>query len=145
MESAIQKENYYLCDSCNAKVEKRIASQRRKKKPTATKPSRAKAKKYVVDEKELFGLKAMGLVPARTYVYLALRIDGYQKAMQSIDPQKFCEKWGLSRNDFLIAIAGLNKKGVVDIEVANIDVKAYSHEEKQEHAKRAINEAVGKQ
>ena len=76
----------------------------------------------------------------RTYIYLALRLDGIEKRLQKIPTQSFCENWGVSQTDYLIAIASLNKKGVIDYLLPDLSARAYSPQEKLAILERELND-----
>lgn len=83
----------------------------------------------ILDEKELKGLKIEGLIPVRTYIYLALRIDGLTDQVKPLKMAKFCARWSVTEADVIIAIASLSKKGIVKIS-ATVSAQAMSHEER---------------
>ena len=83
----------------------------------------------IFDEKELKGLKIEGLIPVRTYIYLALRIDGLTDQVKPLKMAKFCARWSVIEADVIMAIASLSKKGIVRISVT-VSAQAMSHEER---------------
>ena len=123
--------DYYLCFECDQKLSRRQQSQKKEIE---------KSQGLVIDRVELVGLKTEGLLSMRSYVYLALRLDGIEKQLHKINTRSFCQKWGVSKTDYLIAIASLNKKGVIDMKLPDISARAYSHQEKMEILERGLNE-----
>ncbi len=117
--------SYWICLACKTKVDERLAS------TTKTKP-------VVVDENELKGLRADGLLSLRTYIYLALRIDGVTETLKAVDIKKFCKRWQIQQEDFISAIASLSKKNVIQLNVSNISAQAFTRKERLQHLESAV-------
>lgn len=106
-------------------------------KSTVSKAKR-KSSEIVLDYDELVGLKAEGLIPVRTYIYLAMRIEGMTEAIQSLDVLKLCKKYGVSETDLIAAIASLSKKGIVKAQF-EISAKAITHADRVAEMEAAFN------
>lgn len=105
-------------------------------------PKAAKAeapKAVIVDRAELMGLKAEGLVSLRTYVYLAMRIDGVSTDMKTLNLTQFAARWCIQREDCITAIAQLAKKGIVAMDVKQLMTAAYTHDERLQAMERSAN------
>jgi hypothetical protein len=102
-------------------------------------PATHRANAVVVDRDELFGLKAEGLVSLRTYVYLALRIEGVGSNLKCLDLTAFAFRWNLQREDCIAAIAQLAKKGIVSMDVKQLMTAAYTHVERVQAMERSAN------
>lgn len=121
----LQPSGYYLCPT----HEKAIADRQ------------AKAKLHLavlIDEQELKGLRAEGLTTMRFYVYMALRVDGIQGSMKAVQIPTFCQRWALSLEDFISAIASLSKKGIVVMDLKGLDAQAITHKERIESMEKGI-------
>jgi len=121
----LQPSGYYLCPRHAESIKER----------------QAKASKtgIWIDEMELKGQKSEGLISLRYYVYLALRIDGVSGSIKKVEPSIFCKKWAISREDFITAIASLSKKGVLVMNVKDIEAQALSHKERLENMEVAAS------
>ena len=84
----------------------------------------------ILTEEELKGIRADGLTPARLYIYFALRIEGVDSNPTSINLREFCDRWGLLKEDVIIAILSLTKKGVAQTDMDFISSRIYTHEER---------------
>lgn len=95
----------------------------------------------IVDEKELKGLRADGLTPTRLYIYFALRIEGVDSNPTSINLREFCDRWGVIKDDVVIALASLSKKGVAYNEMERLTSRIYTHEERMNILKSSLGRA----
>lgn len=92
-----------------------------------------------VDEKELKGLRADGLLTARSYVYLALRIEGVTQSGTKVKIDQFCQRWQISKEDFISAAASLSKKGCIYLDMKEIATQLFTHDDRVEMMERAAN------
>lgn len=67
----------------------------------------------MIDFNELIGLRAEKLLSLRTYIYLAMRVDGYSGEMQLLKMGEFCSRWGVRETDVIQVIANLSGRGIV--------------------------------
>jgi hypothetical protein len=102
-------------------------------------PKAQATKAVIVDRDELMGLKAEGLVSIRTYVYLAMRIDGVSTDMRALNLVQFAFRWCIQREDCITAIAQLAKKGIVAMDVKQLMTAAYTHDERLQAMERSAN------
>jgi hypothetical protein len=119
----LQLSGYYLCPS---HIESMAARQ-----------AKAKPVGIVMDEAELKGLRAEGLISMRFYVYMALRIDGISGAMKTVQILGFCQKWAVTQEEFITAIASLSKKGIVSMRLNGLEAQAITHKERLENLEKA--------
>lgn len=104
-------ENSFLCPDHSIKREPGGSSK--------VKPLEHPIPVYVIDEMELKAMRMDGLLPSKTYVYMALMIDNPSGA-QSIDMRAFCSKWGIPAHSLLQAIGQLSGKGLLNIRPQDI-------------------------
>jgi hypothetical protein len=119
----LQPSGYYLCPS-------HIASM-------AARQAKAKPVGIIMDEGELKGLRAEGLISMRFYVYMGLRIDGIAGSMKSVQILEFCQKWAVTQEEFITAIAALSKKGIVSMRLSGLEAQAMTHKERLENMEKA--------
>lgn len=83
---------------------------------------------YRIDEAELKRLVRLGVVTKNyQYVYLAIQID-YRTDELNIPTEIFCDKWSLTKAQFLSAIAALGKKGLLGIGGKNVEIKLFANQ-----------------
>lgn len=80
---------------------------------------------YIINRAELLRLKSMGLVQDRLYVYLALKLDYPSDFHPSINIELFCEDWKITESELAIAIAQLQKKGVLAPITAQLELELF--------------------
>lgn len=119
----LQPSGYYLCPA-------HVASM-------AARQSKAKAIGIIMDEPELKGLRAEGLISMRFYIYMALRIDGISGSMKTVQILEFCKKWAVTQEEFITAIAALSKKGIVSMRLNGLEAQAITHKERVENMEKA--------
>lgn len=122
----MQLGKYWLCRPCKSRIDARLkeVNQGSELVQKESKPA------VIVDEAELKGLKADGLVSLRAYIYLALRIGGITEKLKNVEIDDFCQQWQVCREDFIGAIAGLSKKGIVCLNVQNLSAQAFTRDER---------------
>lgn len=96
----------------------------------------------IVDRDELLGLKAEGLIPIRTYVYLALRIDNVTEQLKPLDIRKFSKRWCLAIEDVISALASLSKKGIVVVDVQKLMAQTLTHQERKAAMEKAYADST---
>jgi hypothetical protein len=119
----LQPSGYYLCPA-------HVVSM-------ATRQAKAKPVGIIMDEAELKGLRAEGLISMRFYVYMALRIDGISGSMKSVQILGFCKKWAVTQEEFITAIAALSKKGIVSMRLNGLEAQAITYKERIESMEKA--------
>lgn len=123
---------YWLCLPCKNRVRMRQAEDRAKKYEKAA---------LVIDREELLGLKADGLLPVRTYIYLALRLDYPNGAPRNgIDVYEFCTSWAVNQGDLLAAIGRLSKKGIVVLRGEKLVIETRTRAERIAAMEAALKE-----
>lgn len=121
----------YLCDEHHAASE----AKRKTKPGNPPKPHEAG---YLLDKQELKALRMDGLLPLKTYVYMALMIDNPGGAEQ-IDMKAFCMKWGVPAYEFLQAIGQLGRKGLVNIRPQDLKADVLNRSQRQDALKEVVN------
>lgn len=96
----------------------------------------------ILDRDELMALKAEKLLPLKTYVYLAFLIDKANVKAKVVQTQAFCAKWGISKQDFLIAIAQLEKKGLIQAGINSFMNEVKTPQEKRQDVINSMKEAA---
>jgi hypothetical protein len=119
----LQPSGYYLCPA-------HVASM-------AARQGQAKPVGIIMDEAELKGLRAEGLISMRFYVYMALRIDGIAGSMKSVQILEFCQKWAVTQEEFITEIAALSKKGIVSMRLSGLEAQAITHKERLKNMEKA--------
>ena len=66
-----------------------------------------------LDKEDLRTLKKHKLISLETYVYLAVKIDYGDNGSVNIHIESFCDKWKLKEYEVNLAIATLQKKGLM--------------------------------
>jgi hypothetical protein len=90
----------------------------------------------IIDFNELIGLRAEKLLSLRTYIYLALRVDGYRGEMQLLKMNKFCTRWGVRETDVIQVIANLSGRGIVK-STFTVKTSAITHADRIEEMEAA--------
>lgn len=123
---------YWLCLPCKNRIRMKQAEVRAEKYKKAA---------LVIDREELLGLKADGLLPVKTYIYLALRLDYPDGIPRSgIDVFEFCTSWAVNQGDLLAAIGRLSKKGIVVLRSEKLSIKTRTRAERIAAMEAALNE-----
>jgi hypothetical protein len=121
---------YYLCLACKSKITLRVAEARMQKYATAT---------YSVTRSELMDLRADGLLPVRTYIFFALKIDfPDQLPVHGLDMAEFCECWQVTQAELMSAIGGLARKGIVYLKIKNIDMEVVSRKQRLAQLEKSL-------
>lgn len=125
---------YWLCLACKERVQARRAGQLVEKEIQRLDES------VIVDEKELKGLRADGLMPLRTYIYFAMRIDGVTDNPKTVDLLAFCDRWAVTKEDLLSAVASLSKKGCIYVDISKLTTSVFTHEDRLSRLESAVKE-----
>jgi|GEM_PF-3816419 len=96
---------------------------------------------YSIDRAELFALRDDKLLPLRTFIYFALRLD-YPKGgiSNKVELAEFCNRWRISQYDFLSATASLGKKGIVHIKTQSLEIETPSRSDRIAKLEQALKE-----
>lgn len=97
----------------------------------------AKEPCYELDMPELKALRMDGLLPVKTYVFLALMIDN-PLGLKSIDMQSFCQRWGIPAYEMLQAIGQLAKKGLINLKPQDIAAEIVTRSQRIENLENSI-------
>lgn len=127
---------YWLCFSCKGNIENRL-------KPVE-KPKDYQGQGILLDEAELKGLRADGLLSLRTYVYLALRIEGLTLNPTSVDVFRFCNRWAVVKEDLISAAASLSKKGAIYLNIESLTAQVFTHEDRLKSLESSISNSGDK-
>lgn len=117
-----QSGEYWLCVACQASIAMRQAQAKAKKYSTAI---------YQIDRAELLELWADSLLPVRSYIYFALKLE-YPGGVPDggLDIETFCQDWEVSAAQFLGAIASLGRKGIIQIRTKRLDLETLSRKQR---------------
>ena len=94
---------------------------------------------YSLDMPELKALRMDGLLPIKTYVFLALIIDN-PAGLKKIDMGLFCSRWGIPSYEVLQAIGQLARKGLINLKPQDIDAEIITRSQRLKHLEGAVND-----
>lgn len=117
-----QPSGYWLCPSCQEKVAKR---------------QQDGVSVITLDRNELWELKVDGILPVRSYVLLALRLD-YPDGLNKIDVGEFCGRWRIQGYEFLAAMASLGKKGLIDLKTQEVEIQTFTRAQRMQLLEKAV-------
>lgn len=126
--------NAYVCKDHKPKHGNSVESSERKEKPIA--PSLEPS--YSLDISELKALRMDGLLPIKTYVFLALMIDN-PSGLKKIDMGLFCSRWGIPSYEVLQAIGQLARKGLINLKPQDIEAEIVTRNQRMKNLEDSIN------
>jgi len=115
-----QSDGTYLCSYHNAELIERKKSKKKNPSPSD----------YVIDESELRALRMDNIIQMKAYIYFAFHLD-YQKEIQAtVDITKFCQRWGITKSQFLSNSSLLSEAGMIEITTNDLLVKVFNRGDK---------------